>query len=251
MVKLSIVTVCFNSASTIGKTFASVRGQTFSDFEYVVVDGGSTDGTVELCELNGDIIDILISEGDGGIYDAMNKGVSASSGNLIGILNSDDVFLDNSVLEKMVEQASIYPGTVLLSDVIINFGRGFSRLYSAETFEATDLRRGLMPAHSGAFVPRAVYQVVGGYDTSFTIAADFDFFVRAFVRHKIFFKSVPIMSVLMAGGGVSNNGFRSFLINSKEISRSLVSNGYPVSSWVIYCRIVNKLLQFIRYLLGK
>jgi glycosyltransferase involved in cell wall biosynthesis len=248
-VKISIVTVCFNSEKTISKTIESVLSQDYVNVEYIVIDGNSTDGTVDIIRSFGRSIDIFLSESDSGIYDAFNKGLKLATGDVIGILNSDDYFVSEQILSDI---SSEFNGNssldILLSGVQFISGESgkVTRKYPAVGFSPWKMYLGLMPPHPGAFICRGVYEKIGQFDASFLIAGDFELFVRIFMKNDFNYKKTDIVTVSMSLGGASTSGFKSYLIITKEFSRSLTKNGFFGSRLLISCRALLKLLQFAR-----
>ena len=245
--KISIITVCFNSGKTISKTIESVLYQDYSDVEYIVIDGNSSDETVDIVRSFGRSIDIFISEPDKGIYDAINKGLKLATGNIIGILNSDDYFLSNQILSDISSQ---FIGDsnldILLSGVQFTSKKSgnVTRKFPALGFSPWKMYLGIMPPHPGAFICRDVYEKVGNFDTSFKISGDFELFVRIFMKHNFYYKKTNRVFVNMSLGGASTSGFSSYAIITKEFSRSLTKNGFFSSKLLISCRGLLKLIQF-------
>ena len=179
--KVSIITVAFNSARTIEKTILSVLSQSYPEIEYIVVDGGSTDGTLEIIQRYENRLAVWISEPDTGMYDAMNKGIAKASGEVIGILNSDDVYMsDQSVNELMglmqKEQVDVVFADLILVDPIKT--DQLVRYYDSSYFKPSRFRWGWMPAHPTVFVKKTLYALVGPFATDYQIAADYEMLIR-------------------------------------------------------------------------
>lgn len=245
--KISIVTVCFNSEATIEDTILSVLSQTYENIEYIVVDGGSKDATLNIIEKHRDKITKVISEPDDGIYDAMNKGISLCTGDVIGILNSDDVFASDTVVDSIAKQfindSSI---SILYGDICIVDRHDLSktlRRYSLPRLYNWKLRIGLMPPHPSTFVRTGLYEDFGVYKTDYKIAADFEFFVRTVLRHKKQPSYMPETITLMRHGGVSSAGFRSVMISTDEMVRALKDNGYFSNRFICSLRLPIKLFS--------
>ena len=205
--KISIVTVCLNAAHTIGHTLASVAGQTCLDVEHLVIDGGSTDGTVAVVEKFRSGIAHFVSERDRGLYDAMNKGIAAATGDYVGFLNSDDIYQDNRALERVTEALksgawdSAHGDLVYVSqsdpEKVLRYWK--SKPYVPGMFEA-----GWHPAHPTLFVRRELLREIGGFNTGYRFHADFDLMVRLFVAKQISSVYLPEVLVRMRTGGQSN-----------------------------------------------
>lgn len=248
--KVSIVTVCFNSAETIRDSIESVLLQSHSNIEHIIIDGASTDGTAEvLSEYRGQVARI-VSEPDDGIYDAMNKGIRLATGDIVGILNADDYFASEESISTIVETFSNN------EDVNIVFGdlvyvspdedRKVRRFYSSGGFRPWKLRFGFMPPHPASYVRREVYERYGLYSTNYQIAADYEIFVRWLVVHRITFQRVDRILVCMRMGGVSTSGFRSSLLLNREIIRACCDNGLYTNWLFIIPKIPFKVAELLR-----
>lgn len=227
--KISIITVCFNSESTIEDTIKSVLSQDYEDIEYIIIDGGSKDRTLEIIHKYSDHISKIVSEPDKGIYDAMNKGIRLSTGELIGILNSDDMFASDDTVSKVVGRVDevssemIYFGDIAIVDR--EHVGNVKRRYSVSEFTKSKLKLGVMPPHPATFVPRSIYERIGVYKIDYKIAADFEFYVRATIKNCIPAKNIGIHIVNMRDGGISTSGLNFFKISSGEMTRALKDNG--------------------------
>lgn len=250
---VSIITVCFNSEEFIESAIESVLSQTYLNIEYIIIDGGSTDSTVSIVESFGGKITHLVSGPDMGIYDAMNKGLALASGDVIGILNSDDFYLDSDVISNV---ASIFNShtyiDIVLGDVDYVNPNDLSkpiRCFSSQKFRPWKMRFGFMPPHPATFIRRSVYNKVGIFKISFHIAADFEWFVRAFLVHHSPFISINKTLVRMRLGGISTSGLRSNFISTKEIHYSLRSNHIWSSFFFVSFRLPIKFLNmfFFRF----
>jgi glycosyltransferase involved in cell wall biosynthesis len=227
-VKISIITVSYNSAATIARTLRSVASQTYSDLEHLVIDGQSTDNTVQVVEANFHHRLNLVSEPDSGIYDAMNKGVQRTSGELIGILNSDDFYVHSNVLNEVAATFSADSSLdVVLGDVDFVESGDLTkriRLYRASGFKTWMFRFGFMPPHPAVFVRKSAYDRVGHYKLGYKIAADFDFLLRLLLLDGAKYQATGKHWVRMLAGGASTSGWRSNFIITKEMQRSLHVN---------------------------
>ena len=247
--KVSIITVCYNSESHIASAIESVFFQSYSDIEYIIVDGNSSDRTVSIINFYNRKVDKFISEPDKGIYDAMNKGVSLATGDVIGILNSDDFYLNNDVISQVVqafEKKSNVDMVLGNVDFVSSENIALStRLYSSFDFSPWKMRFGFMPAHPAAFIKRSAYEKIGTYKLGYKIGADFEWFVRAFMIERLSYVKLNQTLVRMREGGVSTSGLKSYWLSSKEQLQALRSNGV-YSNWLfVLVRLPIKFLQKI------
>lgn len=223
--KISIITVCYNSEKTIEKTFMSIQSQTYADIEYIVVDGNSKDGTVSIIEKYSHLIDKWISEKDQGLYDAMNKGVAMATGDIVGILNSDDVFHSNDVIEKIATFHKNNPVEASVGNIVqFNQNGKIVRKYSAKNWSPNRLRIGFMPPHPGLFIKRSLFEKWGDYQIDFKIGADYELITRYFLKNNISWKYSGITTTAMLVGGVSSSGVSSYHTVTEEICKALKRN---------------------------
>jgi glycosyltransferase len=219
VLKISVITAVYNRQETVQQALESIFSQTYSEVETVVVDGMSTDGTLNVLEMLRPKIDVFISERDSGIYDALNKGIKNSTGEVVGFLHADDVFENNEVIEKIASVFqdptidAIYGDLVYvrhddLSQVIRYWKSGF--------YDDAALKRGWMPPHPTFYVRRGVYDRLGGFDTQYRIAADYDSVLRFLAVGKIRAAYIPQVLVRMRAGGISNRSLMSVIRKSRE-----------------------------------
>lgn len=227
--KISIITVCFNSEKTIEDTILSVLSQDYKNIEYLIIDGGSGDCTLDIIRKYSAQISKVVSESDKGIYDAMNKGIRLATGDVVGILNSDDIFNSSFVLSRVMNRISnsssraiFYGDTAIVSRENTALVR---RYYSVKNFTKSKLKVGVMPPHPATFIFKDVYNEIGLYRTDFKIAADFEFYVRAAIKNDIPVKNLECHVVNMRDGGVSSSGVNFLKISSGEMARALKDNG--------------------------
>jgi glycosyltransferase involved in cell wall biosynthesis len=245
--KVSIITVSFNSVNTISDTIRSVLSQTYTDLEYIIVDGSSTDGTTEIVNSFGNGISKFISEPDAGMYDAINKGIEVSTGDVVGILNSDDFFYDNNVIERVAELFRKYDIDSVYGDDQFVDPENTSkvvRYYSSKHFNIGKFKFGYMPAHPSFFVKRELFEKFGYYKTDYKIAADFELLVRFLYVNHITSKYLEMPFNSMRTGGVSNRSLRSNFILNKEIARACKENGIYTNYLFIYSKYFSKLFEF-------
>lgn len=246
--KVSIITVCFNSEKTIAQTIESVLNQTYHDIEYIIIDGKSADGTVnvikEYVPLFGEKIK-WVSEKDKGLYDAMNKGIKVSSGDIIGILNSDDVYYDNRVIENVVSMIEESQADVLYSNIeFFKEVQGRDIIVRKWIARTGKVRFGWIPPHPGVFVKKEVYEKLGGYDISLDIAADYDFLFRIFSDKHLKTIYYNNYTVKMRVGGKSMGSLRNIIKGNNEIYKSLKARKVPFPGFITFLRFARKLHQF-------
>lgn len=244
--KISIITVCYNSAKTIEKTFKSVQRQTYKNIEYIVVDGGSKDTTIDLVKKYKSIVSQWVSEPDKGLYDAMNKGIAMASGDIVGILNSDDIFTNDFVLENVAKfhlqnnvEASV--GNIIQFNEV---GKTV-RKYSAKNWNPEKLKIGFMPAHPALFFKRYLFKKYGLYHLDFTIGADYELITRFFLKHNISWKFSNITTTSMLIGGLSSSGVSSYQLISKEIKKALTRNDVKFNYSKVQLRGFWKIIGFL------
>lgn len=246
--KITIITVCFNAASTIKKTLDSVAGQTHASIEHIVIDGSSKDGTLEILKNHKTHFYTLLSEPDKGVYDAMNKGLRMATGEVIGILNADDIFAHKDVLHDIAELFSDNNIEAIFGDVeyfsLLKPNRVF-RKYRSNGFESKKLEFGIVPAHPTLFLRRAVYDRFGLFNPKYKIAGDFEFMARIFKSPSISFRYLPEVMVRMQAGGLSNRGLKSNILINREIKMACHENGIPTNRLKLILRYPRKLLEFI------
>jgi glycosyltransferase involved in cell wall biosynthesis len=248
--RVSIITVTYNSEKTVSDTLSSVLSQTYPDIEYIIIDGKSSDSTIDIIrcfvpKFNGRIT--YISEEDSGVYDAMNKGISLASGDIVGILNSDDYFTDIYVVERIVREFECSNIDAVYGDVHFVKDNNLSkcvRYYSSSMFHPRFLRFGFMPAHPSFYVRRDIYLKYGSYSLSYKIAADYDLMVRLFYKARIKYKYIKKDFVTMRVGGLSTRNVRSRLLITKEDVLACRRNGMYTNIFFISCKYIVKIFEF-------
>ena len=224
--KVSIITVVYNNVKYIGESIESVLSQDYHPVEYIVIDGGSTDGTLDVVEKYRDKISVFLSEPDDGIYDALNKGINIATGDVIAILHSDDLFCGECVVSDMVKRMSDTKSEFCFSDMVIvdSVSDKVLRYYMAGYFSRWMFRMGWMPPHPTCFINKSLFDEFGLYSLKYKVAGDFDFLLRIFYKRDIHWSYLDRVTVKMRQGGVSNSGLISKKIIAKEINHSLRSN---------------------------
>ena len=248
--KVSIITVAFNSAATIAHCMQSVLDQSYSNIEYIVVDGLSKDNTLNIVREFEPLFAgkmRWISENDNGIYDAMNKGLHMATGDVVGILNSDDFFTDNDVIEKVAQAFTDDKIDAVYGDVHFVRETNLSRCvryYSSAGFRPWWLRFGIMPAHPSFYARKEVFQKAGLYKTDYKIGGDFEMMVRLFKRFDIKTKCLPMVFVTMRMGGASTKNVGSRLTLLREDTRACRENGVYTHPLLICLKYFYKVLEF-------
>jgi glycosyltransferase involved in cell wall biosynthesis len=248
--KISIITVSLNSEKIIEDTILSVASQDYANKEHIIIDGASTDRTMAVVEKHKNKVHKIVSEPDKGIYDAMNKGINIATGQIIGILNSGDVYCDTKCLSavgdvfKQKNIQAVFGNLVYVSSDGLN---KIVRYYQANNFKPYMFAFGIMPPHPSFFTKKESYIKYGGYKTNYTIAADFELLTRLLKTHELSYASMPKVLVKMRMGGVSTNGVRSNWIINKEIVRACKENGIQTSMFRVVLKYFIKIFQlFLR-----
>lgn len=247
--KITIVTVAYNAAGTIADTIRSVAAQDYAHVEHIVIDGASSDGTLEIVQKTEGRVSRLVSQPDRGIYDAMNKGIAMATGDVIGFLNADDIYAHKGVLarvaavfaENMVD--ACYGDLVYVDREDI---RRAVRYWKSKPYEPGLCLKGWMPAHPTFFVRRQIYIDNGGFDIEFRRQADFDLALRLFEVHRINAKYIPEILVRMRAGGLSNNSIRGVVEGNLEAYRACRKHGFNVTPFFMVRKISSRVPQFFR-----
>jgi glycosyltransferase involved in cell wall biosynthesis len=246
--KISIVTAVFNAASTIEQALQSVADQVDVDIEHVVVDGASSDGTVELLSAHRASIGKFLSEPDQGIYDALNKGIALATGEVVGFLHSDDYFAHDRVIAQIASAFSDPRVDVVYGDLDYvrkdNPGRVLRHWVSGR-FSRSALAKGWMPPHPTMYVRRDLYLRLGGFDTSYRIAADYECILRILGERDTTVCYLPEVLVKMRTGGASNRSLRNIVLKSREDYRAIRQHGIG-GSLTLLQKNFSKVSQFFR-----
>lgn len=250
--KISIITATYNSGDTVRDTIDSVLCQTYQDWELIIKDGGSRDNTLDIChELESKSLGRMkiISCPDKGIYDAMNQGIEAATGDVVGLLNSDDFYTSNDVLLSINEKFENSDADAVYGDIHYVDSDAIDkciRYYSSAHFTRNRMMKGWMPAHPSFYCRRDVYLKFGLFDTSFRVAADFEQLLRLIYIERIKVEYIPKDFVTMRTGGASNNGFKSRVTIMKEHLRSFRKNGIKNNVFRLSTRYFEKLLEYFK-----
>jgi len=245
---ISIITVCYFSEATIESTIQSVLSQDYPQIEYIIVDGGSKDRTLEIIAKYSENISKLISEPDKGIYDAMNKGIKLATGDIIGILNSDDIFYTSSIISDVasaftndLEIAAVYGNISYFNENKQNVRTWITKPYYDRFFDD-----GEVPPHPSLFVKKSVYDAIGAYFPDFKISSDYEFMFRAFKVNGYKSYHLNKFIVNMRMGGESTKSLKNILIGNNEVKIAWAMNNRKpkLRFWIL--RISKKLLQFAK-----
>ena len=250
VLSFSVITVCFNSAETLGRALDSVAKQDWAKIEHIVIDGGSKDGTAQVLADNSTRLAYVVSEPDRGIYDAMNKGLDWATGDVICFLNADDYYDSTQVLSKVAAAMQHENLDAIVGDVGFFRKDNINRLvrhYRSSRFTPKRLAWGWMPAHPALFMRKEVFQRTGHFKTDYQIAADYEYVVRAFCGKKpLRYKHLPEVLVRMQMGGVSTKGIGATIRLNQEIIRACRENGVATNYLKILVKYPLKLLEFFR-----
>ena len=250
MLKISIITVCFNSEKTIQDTIDSVFYQDYINIEYIIIDGNSTDNTNSIIQNNITKIDKYITENDYGLYDAINKGISLSTGDIIGLLNSDDTFSTTTVVSNIAKHFDNHNIDLLFGDIVfVDNHYKTKRIYSSKYWKPNLLKYGFMPAHPSIYCKKQVFSKFGYYKINYKIAADFEFIARLFSKeNNISYLYVSNIFVQMKIGGISTKGIKSKLIIITELMNACKVNEIKTSYFLLLSKYLIKLFLHIKYI---
>lgn len=244
--KISVITVCYNSARTLERCLQSVAQQDFSEIEHIVIDGASTDGTKEILERFRSRLSYLVSEPDNGIYDAMNKGLAHTTGDIVCFLNADDQYASTNVLSKVASQIRYHNIDALIGDVSFFHQENLTRTvrrYRSDRFSPERLAWGWMPAHPALFLRKELVRRVGLFRIDYRIAGDFEFIVRVFYGHEVRYRHIPEVLVHMQTGGASTSGLRAKIRLNQEVLRACRENGLNTNLLKILSKYPAKILE--------
>jgi len=247
-IKISIITPSLNSEKYIRDCIDSVISQTYKNIEYIVVDGNSSDNTQSIVKTYGKKIATFISENDNGIFDAMNKGIKNATGDIIAILNSDDYYYDNKVIENIVSEFKNNDISGLYGDLIIisEDKKRIIRNWRSKKLNKKDWEKGLHPAHPTFFVKKEVYEKFGVFDEKYRIAADYELMLRFLyikkIKSKYFKNKAPL--VVMRAGGNSNKDIKAIIKSNKEVIESWKDNNLNPPKFLVVGKLYSKIKQF-------
>lgn len=246
--KVSVITVCFNGVDTVEETLTSALSQDYDDLEYIVVDGGSTDGTLDILDRYRGRIAKCISERDDGIYHAMNKGVELAEGDIVGFLNADDVYTSPTVISDVVEAMRADSSDGVYGDLVYVRRRDASRVvryWQAGEYRPRAFYSGWVPPHPTFFCRTALYREFGAFDPDYQIAGDFELMLRFIEKYRINVRYVPRPFVRMRTGGRANT-LNGIIQGNREIVHAFRSNGLKFSLRFFCTKPFLKAHQFVK-----
>jgi|SaaInlStandDraft_7_1057024.scaffolds.fasta_scaffold119663_2 glycosyltransferase involved in cell wall biosynthesis len=246
--KISIITVCFNSASTIEDTIKSVINQNYKNLEYIIVDGGSTDDTLDIIDRYRDRITRIITEPDKGVYDAMNKGVELASGDIIGILNSDDFYCSREILNSVVDSFISSGSSMVYGNLVYVDRLDISkkvRYWISGEYKKEKLNYGWIPPHPAVFIKKSVYKECGIFNLDFRIAADYEFLLRVLKKCNIIPFYINKDLVYMREGGFSASSLKQRRKGWEELKRAWEENEIKIPHFFITKRVLFKIRQYL------
>lgn len=244
--KISIITVCYNSAATIQDTITSIANQDHPDVEHIVVDGGSKDDTVAIVK-SASSVKKFISEQDNGIYDAMNKGIAMATGDVVGTLNADDFYINHTVLSQVADVFSDPSVDACYADLVYVDQKDTNKIvryWKSRTYQHGLFKKGWMPAHPTFFVRRDVYEQWGDFNLNFPRQADFELTMRFLEIHQIKSVYIPKIWVRMRTGGASNNSIKGIVKGNLEAYRACKLHHLAVGPFFIARKILSRIPQF-------
>ena len=245
--KISVITVCFNAAETIADTIESIRCQSHPDIEYIVVDGGSTDATLSIIEQNRDVVSVLHTGPDNGMYDAANKGISFASGQIVGMLNADDFYADDDVLKdvafSMMNGSDAVYGDLHYVDR--NHPQTIKRNWVSGEYDRKSFLSGWMPPHPTFFLRKNAYDAYGLFRLDFESAADYELMLRMLYKHSLKPSYINRVLVKMRVGGISNNSISNRIRANKEDRKAWTINGLEAAWYTLYLKPLSKLIQYV------
>ena len=246
--KVSIITTTYNSAATVRSTLESVQQQSYPSIEHIIIDGASNDDTLDIIR-SFSHVSRVISEPDSGLYDAINKGIRISTGDIVGILNSDDFFPDNDVVSTIVQGFSDKDIDAVFGDIaFIKPGnlKKVVRLYSSRKFSPAKFAYGYMPAHPSFYARTSLFKKYGLYKQDYKIAADYELLMRFIYKYRITYRYINHILVYMRTGGISNKNLLSRFTLNKEIIRACKENGVRTNMAILSVKYINKIFEYIK-----
>lgn len=247
--KISIITVTYNSAATLEQTILSVLGQSYPHIEYIIVDGLSTDGTAAIIDKYRSRIATAISEKDKGLYDALNKGISLATGDVIGLLHSDDFYIDDQVIGKYAALFEKEQAAAAYSDLYYvdkdDTGR-IVRRWKSGYYRPGAFLNGWMPPHPTFFVRKKIYERLGSFNLDFKSAADYELMLRFIEKHRISLSYLPEFTVKMRTGGKSNANVKNRVNANLEDRKAWEVNGLKPRFYTLYLKPLRKIVQFLK-----
>ncbi len=247
--KVSIITICFNSQKTIKQAIESVLSQDYEDIEYIIVDGGSPDGTVGIIKSFGNKIDKFVSEKDKGLFDALNKGIKMATGEIVGILHSDDIFASSNIVQKVAKEMAEKNAWACWGDLVYvdkNNPNKIVRVWKSSAYKKGLFKKGWMPPHTTFFARKEAFEKYGYYKLNFEMAADYELMLRFLEKFNIASCYIPEIFVKMRTGGVSDRSLKNITKIIKTNIRAYKAwkeNNLKVSPFVLIKKPMSKIFQ--------
>ncbi|MEM5830910.1 MAG: glycosyltransferase family 2 protein [Candidatus Aenigmatarchaeota archaeon] len=245
--KISIITPSLNSEKTIEETIKSVLSQTYKDIEYIIIDGGSKDKTIEIVDKYRDKISKIVSEKDKGIYDGMNKGIKLATGEIVGILNSDDLYFDESVIENVMKVFKENKIDCLWGDLVYfkDDPNKFIRVWKGGNYRPGIFKTGWVPPHPTFFVKKEIYEKYGYFRLDFPVAADYELMLRFLEKYRVKGYYLPKFLVKMRAGGNANK-LKNIIKGNLECIRAWKVNGLKMPFYTPFFRILRRIPQILK-----
>lgn len=247
--KVSIITITYNSESTLIDTIDSVLNQTYTDIEYIIIDGKSTDSTVSIIHSYKDKISKFISEKDNGLYDALNKGISVATGDIIGFLHSDDFYTNHQVIEKIVQTFKLNQAEAVYADLFYVDKTNVDKIlrkWKSGNYKHGMFVNGWMPPHPTFFVRRHCYEKYGSFNLDLISAADYELMLRFVHKHQIKLAYLPEFIIKMRAGGLSNASLSNRIRANKEDRKAWLMNGLKPKFHTLYLKPLRKIIQLFK-----
>jgi glycosyltransferase involved in cell wall biosynthesis len=248
--RISLITVCFNSEATIRDTLVSVINQSyFENIEYILIDGKSNDNTVNIINEYSHLVDKFVSENDSGIYQAMNKGLSLATGELVGFINSDDIFLDDNVIENLVKSFNNKSFDIIYSNLYYVKKRNTDKIvrkWKSEKYYDKFFDHGNVPPHPTFYIKTECLKKMGLFNLNFNLAADYEFMFRALKKYKFQSYFVDLYTVKMRMGGATNMTFSNIFKQNIEILSAWKINNVTIPFFFIPLKFFKKLTQYFQ-----
>jgi glycosyltransferase involved in cell wall biosynthesis len=247
---ITVITVSLNSEKTILNCLESINSQTYSNYEHLIIDGESKDKTIEIIQGFSSNKIRFISEKDNGLYDAMNKGLRHSKGEIIGFLNSDDIFFSKNILEiiskKMKDEKidATYGDLLIVNNLVEKKPK---RLYKSKNFSNKLFKRCIMPPHPTFYFKSKFLEKIGFFNLSYKVSSDFDFVLRCLVKHNLRAKYIDNILVIMSSGGISNRGLKAFYNKNKDMFISARKNGLKNTIFDLFLKIPMRISEIFIY----
>ncbi|WP_162795963.1 glycosyltransferase family 2 protein [Pedobacter nanyangensis] len=245
--KITIVTVVYNGQQHLADCIESVLAQTYPHIEYILIDGNSTDRTYQIAQQYQDRLSVLLSEPDKGMYDALNKGIALATGNVIGILNADDMLADSTVIAEVAKKFEATKAEALYGDLNYVAPDNIARIlrkWRSSKAKPTDLALGWMPAHPTFYVKAELFKRLGSYQLNYGSAADYELMLRFLYKHRISTVHLPMLMVNMRNGGMSNQSIRHRYAAMQNDYAALRHNQVPLPLLTLLLKKLRKIKQF-------